>query len=143
MDLLKLVQHPKHVLRIGHNIWSRDIEIRAYVSSDLPDPSAAQLLDFVQAEIMGIANDSPFGSAQGYVDHRTLPGHPHRESPDGIDRFKRMKSYASFAGTPGVIVLDPKTAKYLNPSVIHSNGDTKMIFPYRIAQQIPRWSIEA
>ena len=54
-----------------------------------------------------------------------------------------MKPNASLAGASGIVVLDSETAKDLYPSVIHSDGNTEMIFPYRIAQQIPGWLVQA
>ena len=143
MNFLELIEHPEHVLRICHDIRSRHVEVRAYVARDLAHPAAAELLDFVQAEIVWVTHNALFGSAERYVHNGTLPGHPHRERPDRVNGFERVEPDTALAWAARIVVLNPEPAKIWIPPRSILIGNTEMIFPHRIAQQIPRGPVEA
>jgi hypothetical protein len=47
-----------------------------------------------------------------------------------------METDSPLAGAAGVVVLDPETSEYLDLAVVHANGNTEMVFPHRIAEQV-------
>ena len=61
-------------------------------------------------------------AAEGDVQQRGLPGHGGREAQYFLFVSFRMKPDAALAGPAGAIVLDPVTAKNLEPSVVHFHG---------------------
>ncbi len=77
VDLLKLVEHPEHVLRVGHHIRGRYIGHRADVPCHLAHPATADLLLLPCAEIMRIADHPTLRPTERNIHHGTLPRHPH------------------------------------------------------------------
>ena len=135
MDLLKLVQHPDHVLRVGHYVGRGHVGNGANILCDLTHPAAANLFLLALAQIVRIANDSAFGSSQRDIDDGTLPGHPHGQSADRVDRLLRVKANAAFARPAGVVVLNAEAAKDLDASVIHACRNCEVELAQGITQQ--------
>jgi hypothetical protein len=48
-----------------------------------------------------------------------------------------METDSSFAGAARIVMLNPETPEYLDVAVVHANGDTEMVFPQRMTEQIP------
>ncbi len=107
------------------------------ILGDLADPAAAELFMLSGAQIVRIAHDAAFTSAQRDIDHRAFPRHPHREGTNDIDIFHRMETDSPFAGAARIVMLNPEPPEYPDLAVVHANGDAEMVFPQRITEQVP------
>ena len=63
MNLLVLIQHPQHVLRIRHHIRRRYVLQRADVIRQLPNPAATDLLLLASAQVVRITNHAALAAA--------------------------------------------------------------------------------
>jgi len=55
-ELLVLIEHPHHVLGVGHDIGRRHVLHRTHVADHLPNPTAAQRFLLARRQIMGVAD---------------------------------------------------------------------------------------
>jgi hypothetical protein len=143
VDGLELVEHPHHVLRVGHHVRRGDVAERAGVARNLTDPPAADLFGLVRAELVGIAHHAALAAAEGDVDDGAFPGHPHRQGADGVGHLHRMKADAALAGAARVVVLHAETAEDAARAVVHADGDGEVVFAQGRAEQIAGRPVEA
>jgi hypothetical protein len=47
-----------------------------------------------------------------------------------------METDSPFAGAARIVMLNPESPEYMDVAVVHANGDTEMVFPHRITEQI-------
>ena len=113
-DRFVLVQHPEHVLGVGHDVGRRDVPEGADVLGDGPDPAPAQPFLLPLAEVVRVADDAALAAAERDVHDGALPGHPHGESAHRVDGLERMETDAAFARTAGIVVLDAEAAEDLD-----------------------------
>ena len=140
---LELVQHPEHVLAVGHDVGRGDVLLVADVHGDLADPAAADQLLLAVAEVVRVADDAALAAAQGDVDHGRLPGHPHGQGPDGVDGLVGVEADAALAGAAGVAVLAAEALEDLVASVVHADGDEEVVLADGLPEQIPGGLVEA
>ena len=57
------------------------------------------------AEVVRIADHAALAAAERDVHDGALPGHPHREGPDRVERLLRVEADPALARAPGVVVL--------------------------------------
>ena len=118
-----LIHHPGHHLRSGVNIRCGHVLLRADVLPQRVDVATAEALLLAHGHLLGVADDSAFAAAQGQAEKRTLPGHPGRESPHGVDGLIRMESNAALAGAQSIVVLNSKALEDLQAAVVHAYRD--------------------
>ena len=94
------------------------------------------MLQFGPRHLLGVAGDSPFGSAIGDIHQRTFPGHPHGEGGCLIQGDIRMVANASFGRTAGGVVVYTITCKDLNAAVIHPHRAGNYITSSRKAKPL-------
>src|SRR5690349_4616074 len=70
------VHDPGHGLRVGVNIGSGDVLVRADDGKNFAGEAAGHALEFALGHALGIANDAALGSAEGNIDDGGFPGHP-------------------------------------------------------------------
>ena len=142
VDGLELVEHPEHVLGAGHDVGGGDVPEVADVLGDDPDPAAAEAFLLARAEVVRVADDAALAAAERDVDDGALPGHPHGQGPDGVDRLLRVEADAALAGPAGVVVLAAEAAEDADAVVVHADGDGEMVLPQRLPQEVPGRLIE-
>jgi hypothetical protein len=142
VDGLELVEHPEHVLGVGHDVGGRDVTEIADVVGQDPDPAAAEPFLLARAEVVRVADDAALAAAEGDVHDGTLPGHPHGQGPDGVDRLLGVEADASFAGPAGVVVLATEALEDADAAVVHADGDGEMVLPQRLPQEVPGGLVE-
>jgi hypothetical protein len=136
VDLLKLIEHPEHVLRVGHHIRGRYIAHRTDLPRHLAHPATANLLLLPRAKIMRIADYSTLRSAERNIHHGAFPRHPHGERAYRIDRLLRVEPDAALARSACIVVLYAETAENLHHPVVHAHRDGKLKFAQRVPQEI-------
>jgi hypothetical protein len=57
VDRLKLVEHPRHVLRRRPHVRRGDVDFRSEAGGDLSDPATAQAFLFVETQGTGVTFD--------------------------------------------------------------------------------------
>ena len=112
-DRLELVQHPEHVLGGGHDVRRRDIGLGTDVARHLPHPPAADLLLLPLAQVVRITDHAALGAAEGDVHHGALPGHPHGQRANGVERLLGVEANAALARAAGIVVLHAEAAEDL------------------------------
>ena len=142
-DPLELVEHPEHVLAVGHDVGGRNVLDGADVRGDLADPAAADAFLFAVAEVVRVADDPALAAAERDVDNGALPGHPHGQGADGVHGFVRMEADAALAGAAGVVVLNAEALEHLGAAVVHADGDLEMILAQSVPEQVPGGGVEA
>jgi hypothetical protein len=136
VERFELVEHPQHVLGVRHDVRSGHITNGSDIARYRPNPRAAQSFLLALTEAVRRANHAALAATQGDVDDGALPGHPHREGPDGVDRLLRVETDSTLTGAAGVVVLDPEGAEHLHGAVVHPDREAEMILAHRLAQQI-------
>ena len=96
-----------------------------------------------RAQVVRVADHAALGAAQRDVDDGALPGHPHRQGADRVDRLLRVEADAALAGAAGVVVLDAEAAEDLHLAVVHPDRDGEVVFAQRDAQQVAGRLVEA
>jgi len=125
VDGLELVEHPEHVLGIGHDVGGGDVAEVADIVREDPDPAPAELFLLTGAEVVRVADDAALAAAERDVDDGALPGHPHGQSPDGVDRLLGVEADAALAGAAGVVMLAAEAAEHADAAVVHADGIEK------------------
>jgi hypothetical protein len=136
VDGLELVEHPEHVLGAGHDVGGGDVAEVADVLGDGPDPAAAKPFLLAGAEVVGVADDAALAAAERDIDDGALPGHPHGQGPDRVDRLLGVEADAALAGAAGIVVLAAEAAEDADAAVFHADGDREMVFPERLSQEV-------
>src|SRR5512141_173177 len=129
VDGFELVEHPEHVLGVGHDVGGGDVAEGADVLGQDPDPAAAETLLLALAEVMRVANDAALAAAERDVHDGALPGHPHRQGADRVDRLLGGEADAALAGPAGIVVLAAEAVEHADAAVVHADGDREMVLP--------------
>ena len=106
------------------------------------DPAAADPLLLARAEVVRVADDAALAAAERDVDDGALPGHPHGQGADGVDRLLGVEADAALAGAAGVVVLAAEAAEDADAAVVHADGDGEMVLPQRLPQEVPGRLVE-
>ena len=132
------VHDPGHRLTIRVDVRCRDVAIAADENRDLCREAARHVLELVQRELARIDDDAALGAAEGDVDHRALPGHPHRESLDLVERDVRVVADASFGGSAVDVVLHPITGEHARMAVVELDREMAGELALHFAKNVPQ-----
>src|SRR4030042_3089319 len=121
------------MLGAGHDVRRGDVAEIADVLGEGPDPAAAEPFLLARAEVVGVADDATLAAAERDVDDGALPGHPHGQGPDRIDRLLGVEADAALAGAAGVVVLAAEAAEHADAAGFHADGGRGMGTPQRPA----------
>ncbi len=136
------IHHPAHHLAgcsyigCGHVIAGAD---------EFPDNihvTASQSFFFADRQGCGIHDDAAFTAAQRDVGDSAFPGHPGRQSADGVQGLGGMPADAALIGAAGVIVLNTEALEYTKGTVIHANGDAEAEFAHWPAQHFTYFAVK-
>ncbi len=129
------IHHPSHHLWGCAHIGGRYVVAWTNIFPDLFHISAHQPLFFTDGKGGRVNNHAAFTASQRDVCNSTLPGHPHGQSAHGVRSLGGMKPQSAFMRSAGIIVLHPETFENADRSIIHSDGDSEVIFTERPAQK--------
>ena len=113
------VHHPGHDLGVGVDVRGRDVLLGADQDLDLGEEAAGQALELLLAELLGIDDDAALAAAVRDADDRALPGHPHREGLDLVERDVLVVADAALGRAAAEVVLDAVAGEDLDRPVVH------------------------
>ena len=100
------VHHPGHDLGVGVDVRRRDVLLGTDQDLDLGGEAAGQALELLLAELLGIDDHAALAAAVRDADDRALPGHPHREGLDLVERDVLVVADAALGRAAAEVVLD-------------------------------------
>ena len=113
------VHHPGHDLGVGVDVRRRDVLLGPDEDLDLGEEAAGQALELLLAELLGVDDDAALAAAVRDADDRALPGHPHGEGLDLVERDVLVVADAALGRAATQVVLDPIAGEDLDRSVVH------------------------
>ena len=113
------VHHPGHDLGVGVDVRRRDVLLGPDEDLDLGEEPAGQALQLLLAELLGIDDDAALAAAVRDADDRALPGHPHREGLDLVERDVLVVADAALGRAAAQVVLDAIAGEDLDRPVVH------------------------
>ena len=136
------VHHPGHDLGVGVDVRGRDVLLGADEDLDLGEEPAGQALELLLAELLGIDDDAALAAAVRDADDRALPGHPHREGLDLVERDVLVVADAALGRTAAQVVLDAVAGEDLDRPVVHVDREVAGEFAPRLAQDEPHPGVQ-
>ena len=136
------VHDPGHVLGRRVDVGRRDVAVVAEDDGDLGRVAPGQPLVLVHRERLRVDRDAALGAAEGDVDDGALPGHPHRQRLDLVERHARVEPDAALGGPARDRVLHAVAREDLDLLVVQLDRDRDDQLPLRRAQQLARAGVE-
>src|SRR5205807_9582214 len=128
------VHEPGHHLGVGAHVRGRDVAVRPDQDRDLGGEAAGQVLELAGGELAGVDDDAAFGAAVGDVDHGALPGHPHGEGLDLVQRDVRVEAEAALGRAAIDVVLDAIPGVAAHAAVVHLDREVAGELPLDLSQ---------
>ena len=132
------VHDPGHRLLVGVYIGCGNIFFGSDEVDDLRGVAARHALQFTLAHLLGVADHSALGSAEGNIHDRALPRHPTRQCTHFVERDVWRVANAAFSGTASDGMLNTESGKNLNATIIHGHRKVNDNFARRCPQQLPQ-----
>ena len=117
------VHDPGHRLRVRVHIGRRDVAVGADQELDLGRVAAGKRLELLRAHRLRIAHHATLRAAVGDPNDRALPGHPHRERFDLVERYRGVIADAAFARSARGVVLHAVAGEDLHHAVRHPHRE--------------------
>jgi hypothetical protein len=86
---------------------------------DLGEEPAAEALELLLRELLRVDDDAALAAAVRDADDRALPGHPHREGLDLVERDVLVVADAALGRAAAEVVLDAIAGEDLHRPVVH------------------------
>ena len=136
------VHDPGHGLRVGVDVWRRNVLRRADERKDLAGITTGHALEFALGHSLGVADDATLGAAKGNVHRGCFPGHPDGESFHFVEGNVGMVADAAFAGAARDVVLDAIAGEDFHLAVVHLCGQGNLKNALRGAEDLAQAGIE-
>ena len=117
------VHDPGHHLGVGPHVRGGDVGFRADHRLDLGGEAAGQALQLLAAHRARIAGHAALRAAEGDLDQRALPGHPHGECADVIEIGLRVEAETALGRAAGHVVLDAVAREHADRAVVQLHGE--------------------
>jgi hypothetical protein len=117
------VEDPGHDLGGRADVRGRDVHLRPDVVDDLGRVAAGQSLELRHRELLGVADDTPFGAAEGEFHKCAFPGHPHGKRLRLLEGDRRVVADPALGRAPGDVVGDAVGVEDLDRAVVHADGN--------------------
>ena len=137
------VHHPGHDLGVGVDVRRRDVLLGPDQDLDLGEEAPGQALELLLAELLGIDDHAALAAAVRDADDRALPGHPHREGLDLVERDVLVVADAALGRAAAEVVLDAIAGEDLDGAVVHVDREMDGELAARLAQDEAHAGIQA
>ena len=117
------VEDPRHHRRARADVGRRDVLLRPDLVDDLGRVAARHPLELADRERLRVADDAALRAAERQVHQRALPGHPHRERLDLVERDGRVVADAALRRAAGDVVRDAPAGEDAHGAVVHRGRD--------------------
>ncbi len=130
------VHEPGHDLGRGVDVRRRDVALGPDQDRDLGEEPAAESLELPLGQLLGVDGDAALAAAVRDAHDRALPGHPHREGLDLVERDVLVVPDAALGGAAAEVVLDAIAGEDLDGSVVHVHREVDRELAARLAQHV-------
>src|SRR4029453_6217007 len=86
---------------------------------DLGEEAPAEALEFLLRQLLRVDDDAALAATVRDPDDRALPGHPHREGLDLVERDVLVVADAALGRAAAEVVLDAVAGEDLDRPVVH------------------------
>ena len=117
------VEDPGHHARVGADVGGRDVLLRADLVDDLAREAAGHPLELPPRKPLRIADDATLRAPEREAHQRALPGHPHRERLDLVERDVRVVANPTLGRATGDVVRDAVALVDGHRAVVHRHRD--------------------
>ena len=117
------VEDPGHHLRVRPHVGRRNVLLGPDLVDDLGRVPAREALELPGRQLLGVADDSALGTAEGQPHQRALPRHPHRERLDLVARQARVIADPALRRPARDVVHHSIALKDVRRPVVHRDGD--------------------
>ncbi len=116
------VHDPGHDLGIGVHVGGGNVAVRADHARDFGGIAAGQALQLRRRQLPRIDDHAALGAAEGDIDDRALPGHPHRQRAHLVERDVGVEADAALGRAAIDVVLDAVAGEHLDAPIVHAHG---------------------
>ena len=102
------------------------------------------MLELVERKHFRVDDDAALGAAERNVDHGALPGHPHSERLDLVERDVGVVANATLGRTAVDVVLHAVAGEDAQVTVVHLHGEVARELALDLAQHLaqPRFELD-
>ena len=104
--------------------------------------AAVRRLELLERELLGVDDDAALAAAVGDADDRALPGHPHREGLDLVERDVLVVADAALGRAAAEVVLDAVAGEHLDGAVVHLDREVDRELAARLTQDPAQARVE-
>ena len=137
------VHDPGHHLGVGVDVRGRDVALGADQDLDLGREASGQALELLHAQLLGVDDDPALAAAVGDADDRALPGHPHGEGLDLVERHVLVIAQPALGRSAPEVVLDAVSGEDLDAAVVHGDREVDGQLAARLAQDAAHADVHA
>ena len=101
-----------------------------------------QVLELAPRQLLGVDDDAALAAAERDADDRALPGHPHREGLDLVDRHVLVVADAALGRAATQVVLDAIAGEDLHGAVVHLHREVDVQLAARLAQHLAQARVQ-
>ena len=132
------IHDPGHDLLVGAHVGGGDVLIRSDDVDDFRRKAAGEALKLAAGQVGRVDPDAALGAAEGQVDQRAFPGHPHGQGGDLPQVHVLVVTDAALGRTHGEQVLHPVTEDVLHEMVfVPAKGERHDMGPLGKEQPFP------
>ena len=113
------IEDPRHHLRVGADVGGRNVLLRADLVDDLARVAPGQALLLAKREQLRIADHAALRAAERKAHQGALPGHPHRERLDLVQRHGRVVADATLGRAARHVVDHAVALECVHRAVVH------------------------
>ncbi len=126
------VEDPGHHRPVGADVRGRDVLLGADLVDDLRRVAAGHPFELAPRQLLGVANHAAFCAAERDVHQRALPGHPHGERLDLVERDVRVVADAALGRAARDVVRDAVALVRDDRAVVHRHrrGDDHRLLAF-------------
>ena len=136
------VHDPGHDLGVRVDVRGGDVLLGADEDLDLREEAAAQRLELLLAELLGVDDHAALAAAVRDADDRALPGHPHREGLDLVEADVLVVADAALGRPAAEVVLDAVARVDLDRAVVHLHREVDGQLAAGLAQDAAEAGVE-
>ena len=136
------VHDPRHDLGVGVDVGRRDVAVGTDEDRDLGGEAPGHVLQLLAAEPARVDDDAALGAPVRDVDDGALPGHPHGQRLDLVQRDVRVEADAALRRSAVDAVLDAVAGEDLDAAVVHLDREVAGELALDLAQDLPELRLQ-
>ena len=119
-----------------------DVALWANQDRDLREISAAEALKLLAGQLLGVNDDAALAAAVRDAHDRALPGHPHREGFDLVERDVLVVADAALGRAAAEVVLHAVAGVDLDGPVVHLDREVDRQLAARLTEHAAKTGVQ-